>query len=178
MTDGVVDTDATRTQLKYIYNTYRTALLNRKYNGERLTSYQLYNNISEIAMAIGTTSSGGVAGLAIWGTITGQYAWLVISGAAAIIGIVKPIIQIGKKIENYTKLYTGHSSIYLDLKSMVEDIEVSKSVPPKLAEKYEAIKMHIAELGGLDDPRPDKKLIIKLQTQVNEEIPPETLWFP
>jgi hypothetical protein len=61
---------------------------------------------------------------------------------------------------------------------MAEDIEVSRSVPPKLAEKYESIKTRISELGGLDDPRPDKKLIIRLQTQVNEEIPLETLWFP
>ncbi len=68
--------------------------------------------------------------------------------------------------------------MYLDLKSIVKDIEVSKSIPPKLADKYETIRKRIAELGGLDDPRPDKKLILKLQREVNEEIPAESLWLP
>ena len=170
--------DTTRTQLRYIYDSYRTAFLNRKYYGHRLTAFQGYNTATEILIAIGTAGSGGVAGLAIWGSITGQYVWLWISGVATVLGVVKPILQIGKQIENYTKLYAGHSNVYLDLKAVVEDIEVSKGLPPKLADKYESIRKRIAELGGLDDPKPNKKLIITLQNQVNEEIPSEGLWVP
>jgi hypothetical protein len=132
----------------------------------------------EIAIAIGATGSGGIAGLAIWGTISGQYAWLWISGLATVLGVVKPILQIGTRIENYTKLYTGHSSIYLELKSVVEDIEVSRSIPPRLAEQYEAIRKRIIELGGLDDPHPNKRVIKALQDHVNLEIPPDSLWAP
>lgn len=107
----------------------------------------------EIAIAIGATSSGGIAGLAIWGTITGQYACLFISGLATVLGVVKPILQIGPKIENYTKLYTGYGTVYLGLRAMIEDIETSRSIPPKLIEKYESIRTQIVDLGALDDPK-------------------------
>lgn len=178
MTEDAQAVGSTKAQLKYIYNSYRTSLLNRKYYGQRLTIFQRYNTIMEILIAIGAAGSGGVAGLAIWGSITGQYAWLFISGIATVLGVVKPILQFGRHIENYTKLYAGHSNVYLDLKSVVEDIEISKSLPPKIADKYDTIRQRIAELGGLDDPTPDKALILSIQRQVNEEIPPESLWFP
>jgi hypothetical protein len=170
--------DSTRTQLRYIYNSYRTALLNRKYYGSRLASYQKYNSAMEIAIAVGATGSGGVAGLAVWGTITGQYTWLWISGIATVLGVVKPILQLGTKIENYTKLYSGHSNIFWELKGVVEDVEVHKSLPLELTEQYESIRKRITDLGGLDDPTPDKGLIVKFQTEVNEELPPESLWVP
>ena len=156
MNEVPMDLEATKVQLRYIYNSYRTALLNRKYYGHRLTWYQNFNETMEIAIAIGAAGSGGVAGFAIWGTITGRYAWLLISATATILGVVKPIIRTGVRIENYTKLYTGHSSIYLELKSLVEDIEVSKAIPSKVVEQYVSIKKQIAELGGLDDPDPTR----------------------
>ncbi len=178
MNEAALGVESIKTQLNYIYNSYRTASLNKKYYGARLVSYQRYNSAMELAIAIGATGSGGVAGLAIWGTITGQYAWLWVSGIATVLGVVKPILQIGTKIENYTKLYSGHGNIYLELKSVVEDIDVSKSIPPKLAEQYVTIRKRITDLAGLDDPKPDKKLIEKFQADVNQEILPEKLWVP
>jgi hypothetical protein len=155
MTDEVEAAESVKTQLRYIYNSYRTSLLNRKYYGHRLTVFQSYNTVAEIFIAIGAAGSGGVAGLAIWGSITGQYAWLSISGIATVLGVIKPVLHFGRQIENYTKLYAGYSNVYLELRSIVEDIEVSKSLPSKLADKYESIRKRISELGGLDDPKPD-----------------------
>src|SRR4051812_14402793 len=111
-----------RSSLTHIYDAYRTALLNRKYYGHRLEWTRRFSFWSEILIAIGATSSGGVAGLAIWGSITGQYVWLWISGIATIISVIKPAFQFGKSIENYTKLYAGHTNIYLSLREVVEDI--------------------------------------------------------
>jgi hypothetical protein len=119
MNEPALGVESVLTQLRYIYNSYRTALLNRKYYGSRLVLSQRYNSVMEIAIAVGAAGSGGVAGLAVWGTITGQYAWLWISGIATVLGVVKPILQIGAKIENYTKLYSGYSNVYLELKSVV-----------------------------------------------------------
>src|SRR4051794_17444077 len=105
--------ESRRSELSHIYDAYRTALLNRKYYGLRLSSVRKLNFWSEVLIAIGATSSGGVAGLAVWGTITGQYVWLWISGIATVISVVKPACQFGKSIENYTKLYAGYTNIYL-----------------------------------------------------------------
>lgn len=170
--------ERTRIQLKYIYDAYRNAALNRAYYGERLMRFQKYNSWIEIAIALGATGSGGVAGLAIWGTITGAYAWLLISGVATVLGVVKPVLQWGKVIENYSKLYTGHTNIYLELKALVEDIDVNRNVSEKLKEKYSSSRQLLKELGALDDPKPDNALIKELQQRINREIPPEALWMP
>ena len=172
------DVERVRTQLKYIYNSYRTALLNRKYYGERLNFFQKANFWMEILIAVGAAGSSGIAGLAIWGTITGQYAWLGVSATATVLGVLKPIFQLGRHIEKCTNAHAGHTNVYFDLRAIVEDIEVSKALPPKLVEKYQSIRKRIINLGGLDDPKPRKNLIRKLQAEVNSEIPPESLWVP
>jgi len=133
--------DSINAQLRYIYNSYRTALLNQKYYGHRLL-------------------------------------WLAISGLATVLGVVKPILNLSGKIETYSKLYAGYSGIRLDLKGIVEDIEVSRSIPSSVLQRYGDIRKKTSDLGGLDDPRPDRGKIKQLQVEVNEEIPPESLWFP
>jgi len=47
------------------------------------------------------------------------------------------LLQLGKQIEKYTKLYTGYTGVYLDLKYIVEDIEKSKTVTRKVEDRCE-----------------------------------------
>src|SRR5271165_511917 len=109
MTGDNPESALNETLLMYIYDTYRTAALNRSYYASKLAKYQTYNSIMEVSIAVGATGSGGVAGLAIWGSLSGQYAWLFVSGIATVLGVVKPILQFGKEIEKYSTLYSGHS---------------------------------------------------------------------
>jgi hypothetical protein len=169
-------TDQFTTQLTYIYANYRTALLNKKYYGEMLYRSQRINFFMEIALGIGTT--GSVGGLALWGTEIGKIAWLVISSTSAILAVAKPVLQIGQQIEKYTKLYTGHTNNYLELKAVVEEIAVLQSISGKVKDRYASIGRLIRELGGLEDPRQRRKLILKIEGDVNREIPPESLWMP
>jgi hypothetical protein len=171
-------TEILRSSLTHIYDAYRTALLNRKYYGHRLELMRRLSFWSEILIAVGATSSGGVAGLAIWGTITGQYVWLWISGVATVASVVKPAIQFSQSIENYTKLYAGHTNIYLTLKQAVEDINDKQRISPDSFRKYQASRDLNRELGGQDDPKPREGLVRRLQVQVNREIAPEHLWMP
>jgi hypothetical protein len=129
-------------------------------------------------IAIGAAGSGGVAGLAIWGTITGQYVWLWVSGAATIVSVIKPACQFSKSIENYTKLYAGHTNIYLTLREVVEEVNTRKTLSQETQRKYLSSRQLNKELGGLDDPKPRLRLIRKLQILVNQEIPSENLWVP
>jgi len=59
------------------------------------------------------------------------------TGGATILGVLKPLLQLGKQIEKYTKLYTGYTGVYLDLKYIVEDIEKSKTVTRKVEDRCE-----------------------------------------
>lgn len=162
-----------------IYNTYRTALLNRKYYSIKLQRYQRYNSLMEVAIAIGATGNGIVASLAIWKSIVGQYLWLIIVAVATILSVIKPIIKVSRRVEVYANLYSGHTSIYCDLKHIVEDIAVSKSIPRQIHEKYKVIRQKAAELELVsEDSGNDRELIRKLQAEVNQEIPPQNLWIP
>jgi hypothetical protein len=67
MNEPALGVESLRTQLRYIYNSYRTALLNRKYYRSRLVLFQRYNSVMEVAIAVGAAGSGGVAGLAVLG---------------------------------------------------------------------------------------------------------------
>jgi hypothetical protein len=176
--DISANVDALRAQLRYIYDSYRTAALNRKYYGEKLSRYRNRNFYLEIAIAVGATGSTGVAGLAIWNTAIGAPIWVVVSSIAVVLSVIKPVLQLGKEIENYTKLYTGHTSIFLELKAVVEEIDITKVISKTIEDRYTAIRQLARELGGLEDPKPDLALIEKLQTLVNREIIADDLWFP
>jgi hypothetical protein len=165
-------------RLQQIYDTYRSSALNRTYYGIKLTRYRQYNFGTEIAIAIGAPSSSGVAGLAVWGTLPGSYAWLVVSGIATVLAVVKPVLQFAGRIENYTKLYASYTGIFLELKDIVEEIAAKRDISGKTDERYRASRQLLRELAPFVDPSPSKPLIRKLQEQINREIPAESLWMP
>ena len=166
-------------QLQYIYDAYRDAALNRLYYGVKLARYRRFNFWIEIAIAIGAAgSSGGIAGLAVWGTLPGNYAWLAISGIATVLAVLKPVIQLANRIENYTKLYAGYTNIFLELEEIVEEIGVAHAITEKTRDRYVRSRQLLRELAPLAEPSRSKQLIAKLQEQVNRDIPPESLWTP
>jgi hypothetical protein len=132
----------------------------------------------EIAIAVGGAGSGGVAGLAVWGTINGRYAWLSISAVAAVLSVIKPLLQLGKQIEKYAKLYSGYTGAYFELKTLVDDITWRQAGPENFEDRYKSIMRTFEELDALDEQLADKSLIRILETDVNKEIPPENLWMP
>jgi hypothetical protein len=170
--------EVNRDQLQYIYDAYRDAALYRLYYGLKLARYRQLNFWVEIAIAISATGSGGIAGLAVWGTIAGSYAWLVISGLAAVLALIKPVLQLGGRIENYTKLYAGYTNIFLELKDTVEDIAVEHGISDKTREGYVGSRQLLRELAPLADPSRSQRLMKKLHDHINREIPPESLWVP
>jgi len=164
-------------RLDYIYNAYRTALLNRKYSSRMLSRYKRLNKGAEILIAIGSGSgSAGIASLAIFGTLPGKYLWLLVSAAATLLGVIKPVLKIGDEIENYTKLFAGHSNLYFELNDIVEEIRVSRSFTAELQKRYLSSKKLVRDLGTKEDFSRNDNLTRKLQREVNAEIPPNMLW--
>jgi hypothetical protein len=162
-------------RLDFIYRRLVKAALNKKYYGWRLSSFLRYNFWVELLVAIGATGSGSIAGLAIFGTLPGKYAWLLVSSAAAVIAVVKPILQHTRKIENYSKLFSGYSIAYAELDSIIEDIRSSGIVSSDVMTRYESVKNSVMKLGGDEDPNPNEAMINHFQDEVDREHPPESL---
>ena len=163
--------------LNSLYDNYRTALMNRMYYGSRLASSRKTNRAIEIAVAVG--SSGAIASWALWqSTDLGITAWAVLTGVSTVLAVVKPIVNYAKEIERYGKLFVGHGSLYYDLDSIVRHVAATKSVDDDDRARYERALDRRNEMAGDDDPKPNRKLVLKLQDRVDQMVPPESLWLP
>jgi len=172
----VVDPNNSIGPLKNIHREFRTALLNKKYYGCRLDWYQTVNRWFEIIIALGATGAG-VAGLAIWKTGAGVTAWAIISGASVVLSTVKPIIDLPKQIERYSKLSGAYAKIYESFRVMEQEFDESGLTAAHL-EKFKQLRSQLVDLAADDDPNPKMTLIKRFEADVNREIPVSSLWMP
>lgn len=170
--------------LEGIYNDYRTIVLNKKYNGEQLATILSHNRIAEIIIAVGASGSG-IAGLTLWKTNYGQYAWGLISIVAILASIIKPILNYGQKIEEYSSLWAEYSTLFARCRNLIQSIEGTRlriaetgELPEKIINDIESIRGKMVELAPGGDQKPDRRRVEALQNEVNAEVPPATLWVP
>jgi len=175
--------DLNRT-LEGIYDDYRTLLLNVKYNGERLRTATRKNRILEFIIAVGASGSG-IAGFALWKTDSGQYAWGAISGAAILVSIIKPILNLGHDIEENSQLWAEYATLFARCRNVIRSIEGARSriaqtgdLPENVQEEVRSIRAKMVELAPRGDQKPSRRRVEALQAEVNAEIPPATLWVP
>jgi len=163
-------------QLIEVYEVYRDALLNRKYYAQRMTFHKTVNQYYEIILAMGTSST--IAAWAFWKTGLGELAWTLIGGLVAVLVILKPIFQLSKEIERFTKLYIGWKNLHYDLKELVTGIKSQETLTAEMLKQFSAAKERKRQVQEDEDPRPLKRLVRKYTDEVNEEIPLENLWRP
>lgn len=163
--------------VRAVNNTHRTALMNRKYYGYRLSGIRRLSITLEIVVAIGTSSAVGA--WVIWKTTsTGETAWAILAGLAAVIATIKPFINLSRQIEKYTKLFVGHGDVYYDLKTITSDLIRTRSYSEESYEAFKRATERIKELAPDDDPKINKKLRRRCFDEVNREISVESLWWP
>ena len=164
------------------HNLFPGQPLNAKYNGERLSRAIRTNRILEIIIAVGASGSG-IAGLTLWRSDYGQLAWGIISIAAIFVSIIKPILNLGNYIEEYSKLWAEYSTLFARFRNVVRGVESMRSriaetgnLPQNLADEVLHIRAKMVELAPRGDQKPDRDRVEALQAQVNSDIPPATLW--
>jgi len=133
-----LSTDSTTALLDEIYDMYRMAALNKNYYGEMLARYQLRNTWLEIAIAIGTTSSGVSGGLALLNKSEyGNLVWGVVTAISSLLAIAKPILQLNKQVERYSKLFAGHLENFMNLQLLVTKIRRNRKLTSDMVERFE-----------------------------------------
>jgi len=163
--------------VKDVNNTYRTALMNRKYYGYRLSVVKTRNTVMEIVIAVGTSSAVGA--WAIWkSTSVGENVWVILAGLAALLAVVKPFLNLSKRVENYSELFVGHGDVYYDLKTITMELARVKDYTDKMDEAFWRAIERIKQLALKDDPKIDDKLRRRSFEEVKKEIPVESLWWP
>jgi hypothetical protein len=161
-----------------IYDMYRTAALNKAYYGELLARYQRRNTWLEIAIAVGATSSG-LSGLAILNNWQyGKVAWGVITAASSVLAVTKPILQINKQVERYSKLFTGHLENFLALRSLVNKIRRQRRLTKEMIQEFEIAEQRFIDLSRSDDPNTNATVHGRCEEDVRKMLPDEIFWYP
>lgn len=168
--------DTNRVRLKKLYDQYRTARMNHEYYGRRLHNYQRINLIYEIVLALGTSSA--VAGFYFWKTDPGKQMWAAFGVVVIIFSVLKPVLQIPKKVERYSRLHAGYGALFYDLKEAVEETRAAGGIDPKMKELIDKSRTRYRELGVEDDPRASEKLLRKCQESVKRSTPSFQEWWP
>lgn len=168
--------DELRNRLIQIYDEYRTALLNGKYYARRLALYRNLDLWSEIVAALGTSSA--IGSWALWKTTFGANGWTLLAGAAVIVSLLKPILQFGKSREKYAKLFSGYNSLGLGFRFLIAEVKIKKAVDESQLQTVHQFFDQLRELAKDDDPHPPTRLLHRLVDEVNQEVPPSSLWMP
>jgi hypothetical protein len=172
----MTDNEELRAQLKALYNTYRTSYMNKKYYGYRLNTVQRWTTVTEIVIAVGTSSSLG--GMALLQSGILKDAWGLYSVIVAILAIVKPVLQLNKQVERYSRLFTGHGSLFFDLDLLVTEVAQKKRFTPEIESSYQKAMQRFKELATDDDLDTNDRLLQRCFEETNNDLPADNLWFP
>ena len=146
----------------------RTSLLNTKYFGHKLRRTNNLYMISEFLIIFGSAASG-VSGWAIWTFGLTKQAWLVIAAISTLMSAIKPILQLNKKIERYSRLFTGHNSNFLSMDDLVKRVAICQGISPELEREYKQLYHRYIQLSNEDDPSPQKSVVVNLMAEVEKQ---------
>jgi len=162
--------------LPHIYDCYRNTLLSQKYAAARLTRVRRRSRAIEIVLAL--AAPGAVGGWAIWHTPAGGRVWELVAAAVVVLTVVKPFMNWQSEVERRTGIFMDFNSLYFDLKHLVIQISAEQGVSPEVEKKFLESLARYGKIAGNEDPVRSERLLRRCRTEVEREIPPETLWIP
>jgi hypothetical protein len=174
-------TETTCNQLAEIYTLMCRAAMNKEYYGAKLARSQSVNTWMDILIAIGTAGSG-LSALTIWTTDYGKVVWAVLwavlSLVSTVLALAKPIVQLNKRVERFSRLFAGHSDIYTGLLVLSSRIRRKGSITDEMNSSFEAAEIRFMELSKEDDPKPDRKLLDRCEQMIRSRHPAQNAWYP
>jgi hypothetical protein len=159
-----------------INDAFCNASLSRKYYSCRLTKYRTIDRWYEIILAVGASTT--VAAWSVWQVPGGANFWTVFAGIVAILAIIKPFLQFSSEIERFSKLHTGYSDLFYDLKGLIEEVKMHNNVTHDIADRAKNAEKRYKELALQDDPKTRRRLHKKCEDQVRLEFPSSFFWNP
>ncbi len=160
-----------------VYNQLRTARMSAVYYEIRLREVGFWNLVFDISAAVVATGSG-VAGWAIWGTEIGKYVWGCMATVASGLAILRPILHMRRKSQQFAKMDERWHSQFLNLEQLALDIVREDRVSQVSERQYKTLQAHYVQLSGQDEKPQHTATRKKAQQRVNEEMPASTLRVP
>jgi hypothetical protein len=123
---------------------------------------------------------GASSPIAFWqhsSAILLKQGWFYLTLITAILALLKPILKWEKKVNQLTELHTRYCDLYMDLKSLCEDMAAEEDLSPSMNSSFEQYRNTLKSLQRTEPPQDDAKTK-KIQERVNREIDINQCWFP
>jgi len=101
-----------------------------------------------------------------------------LAGLATLAAVIKPVLNLSKDVDRYTKLFVGHGDVYYDLETIVTKLRSVGSYTDEMEGVFERAHDRIKQLAPEDDPTVNKSLLKRCFEEVKTEKPENSLWWP
>jgi hypothetical protein len=173
-TATVYDYTIRQAEVIRLHDRYRRCLMDQKYYARRLSLYQRWD--------VGSNLFAGVAMLVALATL--HVSDLVaniaygLGFAAALIFIGKPIFRVAEQIERYTILQCNFAEAFCRIEALVADIRRSGKITDEHRIRADELIARCDSVAAREDMSVNRKVLARIQEEVNRAIPAETLWLP
>jgi hypothetical protein len=161
-----------------MYDKLRSARLNVKYYACRFQFFERVNFCMEFVLMC-TAPTSAVAGLWFWSTDYGKIIWGIMGIVAALTAIVKPLLNLTKRIKDYEGVLTGYRTLEYDLMELKSLVEQKQQYDQAIqAEFRKAMQREKALVAKNPETRESNRIKRKCEAEVLNELPPENFFVP
>ena len=161
-----------------VYDLYRTARLNVKYYGCRVSALDRQNFWVEIVLAA-TASGSAIAGLAFWNTGPGKSVWQVLIVVSAVLAVAKPLLKYTERIQRLEELIADYRVVEHDLKKIEVAVRQRRSYDQKLHERFIVVMERMNDLvQKKGEYNVNEELRARCEKEVARELPSTHFFVP
>jgi len=160
-----------------VYDRFRTSRLNIKYQEAMLRPLVRWNTVLEIALGISACS--GFTALWFFQCDVGKRIIEVLSASTAIIAVARTVLKLELKIRNRQEMLDGYRILHHDLGKIVILIHQKQAYDADLRQQFiSAVDRERDLVKKSKDFYPNRRLLLQLYEEVNQELPAETFYVP
>ncbi len=161
-----------------VYDKLRTARLNVKYYSRRLQTLERQNFLIELVL-LATAPSSAVAGLWFWEAEYGKVIWQYFGIVAAVTAVLKPLLNLTKRIKEFESVLSGYRTLEYDLMEIKSLVEQKKKYDSALQSEFKkSLQREKALVGKTPETREDRKVKAVCELEVRQELPREYFFVP
>ncbi len=161
-----------------LYDRYRDCLLSKKYYATKLVRRKRWTLALDLLAAFSASTALVLIGVSVAGYE--EPGWRIAFGViAAVSTVVRPLLKLQDSIDHYGAVHFGYTELAHTIDNLVADIRRSNAVNgtshramiEDISDRYRTLLLR-------DDPTTDRKLLVKSQAEVLDEVKTESLWLP
>ena len=161
-----------------VYDKLRTAFMNVRYYERRLQQTERMNFILDITLAIAAPSSA-VAKLWVWDSTIGNISWTLMLTIAAFVSVIKPFLNLTKRIKNYEALVFGYRMLHFDLYEIKTSIDTSKKYDKNMQIEFKkSLQREKTLIGNCQETYENVAVKKQAQNETLDRYPIESFFVP